>query len=237
MVWQTKISVVSGQWSLPTDVQCVNRQIAYAWHPARPTCGRRSTKCWVLRSTPTNHPQVSDFFCCIHTRALADRPFFSLRVYLSRAFRRCLFEYMYNPPRTILGMHLQGTAHSSEEIELQGVMIWFLINSRVRVLIWESWSFLRWWREKTLCGKDTCYNQCCWLCWMCVTGKSRSVGLSKSSLGRSFGRWSCWMKARYWFGGQSQGSLALTFGDLRCRTAATAGVGLPAAHIEMQIWA
>ena len=94
---------VSDQWSLPTD-QYVNRQMAYAWHPARPTCERRSTKCWVLRSTPTNHPQVSDFFCRIHTRALADRPSFSLRVYLSRAFRRCLFEYMYNPPRTTLGM-------------------------------------------------------------------------------------------------------------------------------------
>jgi len=82
--------------------------------------------------------------------------------------------------------------------------IWFLINSRVRFLIWESWSFLRWWREKTLCGKDSCCNQCCWMCWMCVTGKSRSVSLSISSLGRSFGRWSCWMKACYWLGGQSQ---------------------------------
>jgi len=29
------------------------------------------------------------------------------------------------------------------------------------------------------------------------------------------------MKARYWFGGQSQGSLALTFGDLRVIAAAT----------------
>jgi len=57
-------------------------------------------------------------------------------------------------------------------------MIGFLINSLVWVLIWESWSFLRWWREKTLCGKDTCCNQCCWLCWMCVTCKSRSVRLS-----------------------------------------------------------
>jgi len=28
---------------------------------------------------------------------------------------------MYNPPRAILDMHLQGTAHSSEKIELQGV--------------------------------------------------------------------------------------------------------------------
>jgi len=70
---------------------------------------------WVLRSTPTNHPQVSDFFCRIHTRALDDRPSFPLRVYLSQAFRRCLFEYMYNPPRTILSMHLRGTAYSSEE--------------------------------------------------------------------------------------------------------------------------
>jgi len=125
------------------------------------------------------------FFCRIHTPALADRPSFSLRVYLSRAFRRCLFEYMYNPPRTILDMRLQGTEHSSEEIELQGVMIWFIINSRVRVLIWESWSFLRWWRQKILSGKDTCCNLCCWLRWMCVTGKSRSVRLSISSLGRS----------------------------------------------------
>jgi len=48
---------------------------------------------------------------------------------------------MYNPPRPILDMRLQGIAHLQgavqdlEEIELQGVMIWFLINSRVRVLI------------------------------------------------------------------------------------------------------
>jgi len=49
-----------------------------------------------------------------------------------QAFRRCLFEYMYNPPRVILDSRLQGTAHESEEIELQGVMIWFLINSRER---------------------------------------------------------------------------------------------------------
>jgi len=32
----------------------------------------------------------------------------------------------------------EGTAHESEEIELQGVMIWFLINSRVRVMISDS---------------------------------------------------------------------------------------------------
>ena len=111
---------------------------------------------------------------------------------------------MYNLPHTILDMRLQGIAHSSEEIELQGVMIWFLINGRVRVLIWKSWSFLCWWRQKILCGKEMCCSLCCWLCWMCVTGKSRSVRLSISSLGRSFGRWSCWMKASYWLGGQSQ---------------------------------
>jgi len=76
MVLQTKISDVSDQWSLPTDVQYVNRQIAYAWHPARPTCGRKSTKCWVLRSTPTNHSQVSDFFCRITLLLLlTDHPF------------------------------------------------------------------------------------------------------------------------------------------------------------------
>jgi len=63
-------------------------------------------------------------------------------------------------------------------------MIWFLINSWVRVLIWKSWSFLRWWRQKILCGKDMCCSLCCWLCWMCVTGKSRSVRLSISSLDR-----------------------------------------------------
>jgi len=99
--------------------------------PAAPTCGRSSTKCWVLSSTPTNHPQWV-IFCHIHTPALADRPSFSLRVYLSRvveaAFRRCLFEYIYNLSRPILDMHLQGTAHSSQEIELQGVMLWFLIK-------------------------------------------------------------------------------------------------------------
>jgi len=201
---QTKISDVSDQWSIPTDIQYVNRQIAYAWHPARPTCGRRSTKCWVPSSTPTNHPQVRDFSCRIHNPALADRPSFTLCVYLSRASRRCLFQYMYNPPRTILDMRLQGTAHSSEEIELQGVTIWFLINSRVRVLMWESWSFLRWWLQKILCGTDTCCCLCCWLSWMCVTGKSRSVRLSISLLGRSFGRWSCWMKAGYWLGGRRQ---------------------------------
>jgi len=42
---------------------------------------------------------------------------------------------MYNPARPILDMHLQGTANSSEEFELQGVVIWFLINRRVIVLI------------------------------------------------------------------------------------------------------
>ena len=42
--------------------------------PVRPTCGRRSTKCWVLSSQmmPTNHSQVSVFFGRIHTPALAD---------------------------------------------------------------------------------------------------------------------------------------------------------------------
>jgi len=137
-------------------------------------------------------PTIEWFFCRIHATALAradrpsaDRPSFSLCVYLSRAFRQCLFEYMCNPPHTILDMRLQGIAHSSEEIELQGVMIWFIINSRVRVLIWESWSFLRWWCQKILSGNDTCFNLCCWMCWMCVTGKSRSVRLSISSLGRS----------------------------------------------------
>jgi len=40
---------------------------------------------------------------------------------------------MYNPPRPILDMFLQGTAHSSEEIGMQGVWIWFVISSRVRV--------------------------------------------------------------------------------------------------------
>jgi len=78
----------------------------------------------------------------IQTPVFSDRPFFFLRVYVSRAveqaFRRCLFEYMYNPPRIILDSRLQGTAHESEEIELQGVMIWFLINSRVRVMISDS---------------------------------------------------------------------------------------------------
>jgi len=84
------------------------------------------------------------------------------------------------------------------------VMIWFLINSRVRVMISDSWSFLRWWHQRILCEKDTCCSLCSWLFWMCVTCKSRSVRLSISSLGRSFARWSCWMKAGYWLGGQSQ---------------------------------
>ena len=82
---------------------------------------------------------------------------------------------MYNPPRIILHSCLQGTAHESEEIELQGVMIWFLINSRVRVMISDSWSFLRWWHQRILCEKDTCCSLCSWLFWMCVTCKSRSV--------------------------------------------------------------
>ena len=42
------------------------------------------------------------------------------------------------------------------------------------------------------------------MCWMCVTGKSRSVWLPIFSPGRSFGKWSCWIKAGYWLGGQSQ---------------------------------
>ena len=126
---------MSDQWSLPTDVQYVNLQIAYAWHSARPTCGRRSTKSRLSSKIYADKPPTSAwFFWLIYTRALADRPSFSLRVCLSRAFRRCLFEYMYNPLCTILGMRLQGTAHSSEEIELQRVMIWFLINCRIRVL-------------------------------------------------------------------------------------------------------
>ena len=144
----------------------------------------------------------------MHTLALPDRLSFSFCVYLSRAvevaFRWCLFEYMCNQPRPILDMRLQGIAHSSEEIELQGVMILFLINSQLRVLIRESWSFLRWWRQKILCGKNKCFSLCIWLCWMCVTGGSRSVRLSISWPGRSFGWWSCWMKAGYWLGGQSQ---------------------------------
>ena len=115
----------------------------------------------------------------IQTPVFSDQPIFFLRVYVSRAveqaFRRCLFEYMYNPPRVILDSRLQGTAHESEEIELQGVMIWFLINSRVRVMISDSWSFLRWWHQRILCEKDTCCSLCSWLFWMCVTCKSRSV--------------------------------------------------------------
>jgi len=45
------------------------------------------------------------------------------------AFRQCLYEYIYDTPHPILDMHLQvtahlqGTAHSSEEIKTQGVMI------------------------------------------------------------------------------------------------------------------
>jgi len=78
----------------------------------------------------------------IQTPVFSDRPFFFLRVYVSRAvelaFRRYLFEYMCNPPHIILDSRLQGTAHESQEIELQGVMIWFLINSRVRVMISDS---------------------------------------------------------------------------------------------------
>jgi len=68
---------------------------------------------------PTNHPQVNDFFCHIQTPALADRPFFSLCVYLSRAFRRCLFEYMYNSPRTILDMRLYWIARSDNIVPHQ----------------------------------------------------------------------------------------------------------------------
>jgi len=75
---------------------------------------------------------------------------------------------------------------------------------RVRVVIWDSWSFLRWWHQRKLCEKDTCCSLCSWLFWMCVTCKCRSVRLSISSLGRSFARWSCWMKAGYCFVGQSQ---------------------------------
>ena len=78
----------------------------------------------------------------IQTPVFSDQPFFFLRVYVSRAveqaFRRCVFAYMYNPPRIILDSRLQGTAHESEEIELQGVMIWFRINSQVRVMISDS---------------------------------------------------------------------------------------------------
>jgi len=71
------------------------------------------------RELYADNPLTSEcFFCSIHTATLADQPSFPLRVYLSRAvdevFRPCLFEYMYNPPRTILDMRLQGTAHSSE---------------------------------------------------------------------------------------------------------------------------
>jgi len=111
---------------------------------------------------------------------------------------------MYNLPCPIRDMRLQGTAHSSEEIELQGVMIWFLVNSWISVLIWDSWSFLRWWQQKILCGKNTCCSLCFWLFWMCVTGKSRSARLSISLLCRSFVKWSCLMKTGYWIGGQSQ---------------------------------
>jgi len=42
---------------------------------------------------------------------------------------------MYNPLRLIFDMFLQGTAHSSEEIGLQGVMIWFVISSRVTLKV------------------------------------------------------------------------------------------------------
>jgi len=133
----------------------------------------------------------------IQTPVFSDRPFFScVCICHGQLNRRSgdLFEYMYNLSCIILDSRLQGTAHESEEIELQGVMIWFLINSRVRVLISDSWSFLRWCHQRILCEKDTCCSLCSWLFWMCVTCKSRSVRLSISSIGRSFARWSCWMK-------------------------------------------
>jgi len=50
--------------------------------------------------------------------------------------------YADKPPTNVIALQgvmiSQGTAHSSEEIALQGVMKWLLINSRVRVLIRES---------------------------------------------------------------------------------------------------
>jgi len=55
-------------------------------------------------NTCTIHRAQSQFFCRIHTPAFSDRLFYFFRVYMSRAveesFRRCLFEYMYNSPRT-----------------------------------------------------------------------------------------------------------------------------------------
>ena len=104
--------------------------------------------CVCVRARMCNPPEGTRtvfnlfFLGRIQTTVSSDRPIFFLCVYVSRAveqaFRRYLFEYMYNPPRVILDSRLQGTAHESEEIELQGVMIWFLINSRVRVMISDS---------------------------------------------------------------------------------------------------
>ena len=78
-----------------------------------------SDESWDLRWQPTNM-WVS--FWHTYTVALTDRPFVSLRVrvHVSRAvgvaFRQCLFESMYNPPRPILNMRLEGTAEPQEEM-------------------------------------------------------------------------------------------------------------------------
>jgi len=178
---QWKISDVSDQWFLPTDVQYLNQQIAYAWHPARPTCGRRSTKCWVLSSTPTNHPQVSDFFA-VYTLLplLTDRLFPCVCICHERSgdayLNTCIIHRAQSSTCACKVLNIRQRRLNCKE--------WWSGSSSI-VLIWESWSFLRWRRQNILCGKDTCCNLCCWLRWMCVTGKSRSVRLSISSLGRS----------------------------------------------------
>ena len=100
------------------------------------------------------------------------------------------------------------SSNSGERFDFRFIIILALVTSkRDNVVYWKTNRKIKndlQWRQKILCGKDTCCSLWSWLFWMCVTGKSRSVRLSISSLGRSFRRWSCWMKADYWLSGQSQ---------------------------------
>jgi len=45
--------------------------------------------------------------------------------------RRLMFQFKYMPPRELLEMHLQGK-DDARSSDLQGTMIWFLINHIVR---------------------------------------------------------------------------------------------------------
>jgi len=98
---------------------------AYIWSERR-TCGQNSSTCWVLSSTPTNNPHVSVFFATLTLLPLLIDHFFPCVCMCHEQLKRrsgdvyLNFEYMYNPPRPILDLRLQGTVHESHDHSCAG---------------------------------------------------------------------------------------------------------------------